>query len=125
MRQSRGNSNDNDHVAPPVDFLSKHKHEIAVSHGKFWTSMRRLQATAIHHPIGEGFLCNRCFQDVENRECVAELIHQSIDHPVFGDLTLTIHIIESLQGTDLEYYCYCGECDSHWFLRGWVCYGDK
>ena len=80
---------------------------------------------SIHHPIGEGFLCNRCFQDVENRECVAELMHQSIDHPVFGDLTITIHIVEFLQGTDLEYYCYCGGCDRHWFLRGWVCYGDR
>ena len=41
---------------------------------------------SIHHPIGEGFLCDRCFQDVENKECVAELMHKRIDHPVFGDL---------------------------------------
>ena len=109
-----------------IDFLSKHKHEIAVSHGKSWASMRCLQATALH-PSSDWrrFSMHRCFQDVENKERIAELRRQCIAHPVFGDPIITIHIVEFLQGTGLEYYCYCGGCDPHWFLRGWVCYGDE
>ena len=79
---------------------------------------------SVYHAHGEGFLCNRCFQDVENRECVAELRRKCIAHPVFGDSLITIHIVEFLQGTGLEYYCHCGGCNPNWFLRGWVCYGD-
>ena len=33
-----------------IDFLSKHKHEIAFGHGKFWTSMRYVQTTALSLP---------------------------------------------------------------------------
>ena len=53
---------------------------------------------SIHHPIGEGFLCDRCFQDVENRDCVAELMHQRMMnsigphiHEVFVS-SISVHI---------------------------------
>ena len=80
------------------------------------------QLPSVYHSDEFGLLCNRCLQDESNNHLAEYWGHMHRTHPVLGDTIVTVHIAEFLLGTGLDAYCYCGECNPNWFLRGWVCY---
>ena len=70
----------------------------------------------------KGLMCHRCIQNDTLDQLVGFWGHLLRNHRVFGNAEIARNIAEHVCGTGLEDYCYCGECDPNWFLRGWICW---
>ena len=83
---------------------------------------------AAYHNDADGswgtMLCYRCDQDDDNMCWASYLNRKYRSHLYLANPIVMINIAGFILGNGLSNYCYCGECDPNWFLRGWVCYPD-
>ena len=70
----------------------------------------------------KGLMCHRCLQSDSLDQLVAFWGQMFRNHRIMSNAEIARIIADQLWGDGLEPYCYCGECNPNWFLRGWVCY---
>ena len=128
MRSNRGNSNDNDHIMPPLSF-SKSTARISFQPWEVLDPEVDLHARGASNcplfiiVISLGQCAIDACEEDDNFQWAAYWGRKFRTHPFFGDAIIMIHVAEFMLGTGLEDYCRCGECNPNWFLHGWVCYG--
>ena len=76
----------------------------------------------ISHHRDYGLICARCQQDIDSNQISWYWSVMHRNHRVLRDFGVTRQIADFIWGDGLSIYCYCGECDDSWFLRGWICY---
>ena len=75
---------------------------------------------SVHRSETKGLMCARCLQSDFIQQLVGFWGKLHRTHRILSDATIAYNIAEHLWGDGLEGYCYCGNCNPKWFLRGWI-----